>query len=212
MKTSSNGNIFHVTGHLRGEFTGHRWIPRTNGQWCGALMHSLIFAWINDWVNNGEAGDLRRHFSDYDVAVMSELGGNSSGNGLSSVGRQASTWTNTDLFAYVINWALTNKLQRNLNKNAKHFIYENAFKISSAKCRPFFPGRDEFKEVAWWWSRFVDRRNKFGVLTRYHGNYLPMPEKSASGTKCIKYLTKAIGIHQRNIPSVYVTFIFTNTG
>ena len=29
MKTSSNGNIFRVTGHLCGEFTGPRWIPRT---------------------------------------------------------------------------------------------------------------------------------------------------------------------------------------
>ena len=27
MMTSSNGNIFRVTGHLCGEFTGHRWIP-----------------------------------------------------------------------------------------------------------------------------------------------------------------------------------------
>ena len=27
--TSSNGNIIRVTGHLYGEFTGHRWIPRT---------------------------------------------------------------------------------------------------------------------------------------------------------------------------------------
>ena len=29
MMTSSNGNIFRVTGHLCGEFTGDRWIPRT---------------------------------------------------------------------------------------------------------------------------------------------------------------------------------------
>ena len=29
MMTSSNGNIFCVTGHLWGEFTGLRWIPRT---------------------------------------------------------------------------------------------------------------------------------------------------------------------------------------
>ena len=29
MTTSSNGNISHVTGHLCGEFTGPRWIPRT---------------------------------------------------------------------------------------------------------------------------------------------------------------------------------------
>ena len=38
MMTSSNGNIFHVTGHLCGEFTGHRWIPRTKASdaelWC----------------------------------------------------------------------------------------------------------------------------------------------------------------------------------
>ena len=26
---SSNGNIFRVTGHLCGEFTGERWIPLT---------------------------------------------------------------------------------------------------------------------------------------------------------------------------------------
>ena len=38
MMTSSNGNIFRVTGHLCGEFTGLRWIPRTKasdaGLWC----------------------------------------------------------------------------------------------------------------------------------------------------------------------------------
>ena len=27
--TPSNGSMFRVTGHLCGEFTGHRWIPRT---------------------------------------------------------------------------------------------------------------------------------------------------------------------------------------
>ena len=30
MMTSSNGNIFRVTGPLCGEITGHRLIPRTN--------------------------------------------------------------------------------------------------------------------------------------------------------------------------------------
>ena len=29
MMTPSNGDIFRVTGYLCGEFTGHRWIPRT---------------------------------------------------------------------------------------------------------------------------------------------------------------------------------------
>ena len=38
MMTSSNGNIFRVTGPLWGESTGHRWIPLTRGSdaglWC----------------------------------------------------------------------------------------------------------------------------------------------------------------------------------
>ena len=34
-------------------------------QWRGALMFSLIYAWINGWVNNREAGDLRRHRAHY---------------------------------------------------------------------------------------------------------------------------------------------------
>ena len=40
------------------------------GQWRGALKFSLICAWINSWVNNREAGDLRRHCTHYDVIVI----------------------------------------------------------------------------------------------------------------------------------------------
>ena len=57
MMMSSNGNIFRVTGPLCGEFTGLR-------------MFSLICTRLNGWVNNGEAGDLRRHDAHYDVTVM----------------------------------------------------------------------------------------------------------------------------------------------
>ena len=94
MMTSSNGNIFCVTDHLCEEFTG----PPVNspfcvtdylceeftgppvnsphkGQWRGALMFSLICAWINRWVNNGEAGDLRLYCAHYDVIVMGGGGG-----------------------------------------------------------------------------------------------------------------------------------------
>ena len=63
MMTSSNGDIFRVSGPLCGEFTGHRCIPLTKASdaepWC--------FLWsapcINGSVNNREAGDLRRHRS-----------------------------------------------------------------------------------------------------------------------------------------------------
>ena len=40
------------------------------GQWRGALMFSLICVWINNWVNNREAGDLRCYRAHYDVIVM----------------------------------------------------------------------------------------------------------------------------------------------
>ena len=40
--------------------------PR-KGRWRRALM---IFAWLNGWVNNREAGDLRRHRAHYDIKVM----------------------------------------------------------------------------------------------------------------------------------------------
>ena len=39
-------------------------------QWRGALMSSLIYVWINSWVNVREAGDLRRHVAHYDVIVI----------------------------------------------------------------------------------------------------------------------------------------------
>ena len=40
------------------------------GQWHRALMFSLICAWTNGWVNNRNAGDLRRHCTHCDITVM----------------------------------------------------------------------------------------------------------------------------------------------
>ena len=52
---------------------GIHWSPVNSphkGQWCKALMFSFICIWINDWVNNREAGDLRRYHVHFDVLVM----------------------------------------------------------------------------------------------------------------------------------------------
>ena len=52
---------------------GHRWWPVNSphkGQWRWALMFSLIYAWVNGWVNYRKSGDLRRPHSHYDVTVM----------------------------------------------------------------------------------------------------------------------------------------------
>ena len=68
MKTSSNGNIFRVTGSLcgspvTGEFPSQRAVTRRFDVF-------LICVWINGWVNNREAGDLGRSRVHYDVTVM----------------------------------------------------------------------------------------------------------------------------------------------
>ena len=41
------------------------------GQWRGTLVFTLICARINGWINNRQAGDLRRYRTHYDVIVMS---------------------------------------------------------------------------------------------------------------------------------------------
>ena len=72
MMTSSNGNIFCVTGHLCGEFTGPRWIPRKRPV-TRSFNVSLTCVWISDWVNNRETGDLRRHRANFVFIVMNYI-------------------------------------------------------------------------------------------------------------------------------------------
>ena len=55
---------------------GIHWSPMNSphkGQWGGPVMCSLICAWTNGWVNNRDAGDLRRNHAHYDAIVMSRL-------------------------------------------------------------------------------------------------------------------------------------------
>ena len=68
MIKSWNGNIFHITGPLSGEFTGHWWILLTKAS--KALIFSLIYVWRNGCASNRHAGDLRCHCAHYDFTVM----------------------------------------------------------------------------------------------------------------------------------------------
>ena len=68
MMTSSNGNIFRITGPLWREFTGDRWISLTKAidakLWC--------FLWSapqNGWANNRDTSDSRCHRAHYDATV-----------------------------------------------------------------------------------------------------------------------------------------------
>ena len=63
---SSNGNIFRVTGHLCGEFAGPGDFPAHRPE-RRSFDVFVICAWINGWVNNREAADLRRNRAHYDV-------------------------------------------------------------------------------------------------------------------------------------------------
>ena len=70
MMTSSNGNVFRVTGSLWGGIQRSPVDSPHKSQWRRALMFSLICAWINGWANNRNAGDFRRHRVYYYVTVM----------------------------------------------------------------------------------------------------------------------------------------------
>ena len=53
---------------VTGEFSSQRPVTQSFD------VFSLIRAWINGWVNNREAGDMRRHRASYDVIeITTEL-------------------------------------------------------------------------------------------------------------------------------------------
>ena len=74
MMTSSNGNIFRVTGPLCGEFTGPGEFPTQRPVMRSFDVFFDLRLNIYGWVNNREAGDLRWHHGHYDVNVMSKGG------------------------------------------------------------------------------------------------------------------------------------------
>ena len=57
-------------------------------------MFSLICFWINDWVNNREAGDVKRYRTYYDVIVLAQ-------------------WTSDDIFWHKHHWLFAHRLPTN---------------------------------------------------------------------------------------------------
>ena len=74
MMTKSDANIFCVTGHLFGKFTGLRWIPRTQRP-VSRSFHVFVDLRPkkNGWVNNCDAGYLRHIRPHFDVTVMTSV-------------------------------------------------------------------------------------------------------------------------------------------
>ena len=108
------------------------------GQWRGALVFSLICAWINGRVNNSEAGDLRRHRAHYDVTVMVAL------QGQVLYIRGSRTWSSLCMLiitcsapshylnqcSRTVNWILGNNSEWQFSQNATVFIQEIEFEIA----------------------------------------------------------------------------------
>ena len=75
MVTSSNGNIFSVTDPLCGEFTGHRWIPRTTARdaeawcflWSARALNKPLSKQSWDWWFETTTRPLWRHCNNVDV-------------------------------------------------------------------------------------------------------------------------------------------------
>ena len=65
---SSNGNIFCVTGPLRGESTGEGWIPLTKASDV-ELWSFLSCAPEKCWASNRDAGDFWRHSAHCNLIV-----------------------------------------------------------------------------------------------------------------------------------------------
>ena len=75
--TSSNGNIFLVTGPLCGEFTGHRWIPRTQrpvtrsvGVFFDLRLNKRLSKQSRSWWFKTQSGSLWRHCNGLTKAVL----------------------------------------------------------------------------------------------------------------------------------------------
>ena len=108
------------------------------GQWRGALMFSLICVWINGWVNNRQAGDLRWYCAHYDVTVMNYqfLQGYFTGTNKSKCLPQCQwrsiakmgfkgCWFDISLYHRDFKWfkCMFNHLCQHYNRKCQHYVY-----------------------------------------------------------------------------------------
>ena len=136
MMTSSNGNIFRVTGHLCGEFAGHRWIPRAKASdaelWCFfylRLNKRLSKQWWGWW--------CRRHRAHYDVTEIygRHIVSIRDNDNTDSYTRQAITWTIADLFSLGTQFSEIWIATQQFSIKTKH-LKKAVYKISAILCSP----------------------------------------------------------------------------
>ena len=134
------------------------------GQWCGAFMFSLICAWINDWVNNHEAGDLRRHRGHYDVNVMlrecqSKMDFN---NTLWDIGFDKLKQQSFDQLSEGWLTVADTLIENTLTKYGELFV--NHVTDSIFKCHTFCPAFDEI--ICFYHRRYIGKANSASICPK----------------------------------------------
>ena len=98
-------------------------------QWRGALMFSFICVWINGWVNNRKAGDLKRYRAHYGITVM--------------VIQLLRHWTSLKLFNSISRKLMYQKTRR----SAYVMVTSSAYNTPIPMVRVWFPTRNPVGQV-----------------------------------------------------------------
>ena len=144
MTTSSNGNIFSVTGPLWGESIGHRllYVNLPSVRWHAQCVVSIDSASIN--------GNWRlAHWGRVTHMCVSKLTTIGSDNGLSPDRRQAIIWTNAGI---LLIGPLETKFNEILIKFHTSSFKKMHLKLSSGNCRPFCLGLNVLTMISTLWN------------------------------------------------------------
>ena len=135
-------------------------------QWRGALLFSFICAWINAWVNNGEAGDLRRHLRIYFLKIKTVLGlgflNQSNVNILRDISKYSIFTSCSGLIAVYsrqcLGWDFSIKAMSIFYVTFPNTLYSRAVR-DWLQCIQLFTGR--------WFTSFLPRSNVNGYGTGF---------------------------------------------
>ena len=171
--------LFEGNPPVTGGFSPHK------GQWCGALMFSLICAWTKRWGNNRHGGDLRCHCAHYDVIVMSPL------------------WFKP--MVTFVNWNIWNKIQWNLiqnRKKLKKYIRNTMHEMLTTLLRP------QYVNVLTHWGRATHIWVSKLTIIGSDNDLLPGQRQAIIWTNDGILLIKPIGTNFSEILSKIHTFSF----
>ena len=155
--TWSNGSIFRTTGPfwVGGGGGNSRVNSPDKGQWCRALMFSLICSWTcwtNGWENNHDTSDLRCHHAHYHTALCIKLDISSS------------------KFLYGYQWVCVTIWE--LMMSSKMFA-----KISWNLTAP----RVLLDILSWCWWNFLTSANQIAQIGSYDRSRIHVPDLGGTG-------------------------------